>query len=231
MLTEIVSIVLAFILTGVTGNWLVQKWQHRNWLNEQMVQGEQKDYAALAELWDQLNILTSRRLWRMQRALIGIELTDEKVQERLSEYDVVLSEWNENFNSMIVRLTLFSGWELAGRLENEIQPAFVSADSRLHGIVRSRLEKKSYDRKLALTLRRDFNVLSRLLFEFNRDALRVVELRRVKIFYGVQLEFSESNIHKFRTWELLQALFKPGIKSLRVTRSASDFRTPLFTRN
>lgn len=97
MAIAIVSILLTFVLTGVIGNMLVQHWQYRNWINQQKFLGEEKQYYALTALWEELTNLASKRLWRMRRlhaALINGD--DEKIKERLNDYDLALSEWNQS---------------------------------------------------------------------------------------------------------------------------------------
>jgi hypothetical protein len=128
MATGIISIILTFILTGLIGNFLAQQWQQRNWMNQQKLQGEEKHYFALTALWEELMNLASRRLWRMRRLMNAlVEGDNQKIEERRNEYDAVLSEWNEKFQSMMVRLTLYASWELGQQLEAELQRSFLNS--------------------------------------------------------------------------------------------------------
>jgi hypothetical protein len=232
MATAITSIILTFVLTGLIGNFLAQQWQYRNWINQQKLQGEEKQYFALTALWEEAMNLASKRLWRMRRLLNAlVDGDDEKIEQRRNEHDVVLSEWNEKFQSMIVRLTLYASWELGQQLEAELQRSFVNKGSQLDRLTRARLATGTLDRKLVADLRRGFDDLSRQVFVFNRNTLRVVQYQRTRTYYGVEVEFTRSNLDRFRTWELLKALFKPGIPPFRVVRSAADLRPPLWSRS
>lgn len=223
MATAISSILLSFILTGLITNWLVQSWQQRNWLHQQRFLGEEKEYEALKELWMKLAGLASRRLWRMRRLLYAIRSADDElVRTRLADYDSTLSEWNEQLSPMFAQLTLLARWALTKDLERQLQYIFVISGYKLETLVKMRLAKGSCDNRIANELEREFNSLSRRLFIFNRDTLRVVQHQRTKTYNGVELEFNKSNLEKFGNWELLKALFKPGKKRLRVIRSPSD---------
>src|SRR5690242_2102495 len=107
MATAIVTVVLTFVFTGFLGHWLVPRWQHQNWVNEQRLLGEQKEYENLKLLCDEMMAFSSKRLWKMRRLANILTHTDDAlVQERLREYDNTLSDWNEKLNTFEVRLTL-----------------------------------------------------------------------------------------------------------------------------
>src|SRR5919197_433158 len=175
MLTTIASIVVTFIFTGVIGNLLLQKWQHRTWVNQQQFFGEEKHYFALTALWEELMNLASRRLWRMRRLLFAISDGDNaKIQQRLSEYDAVLSEWNEKFHSMSVRLTLYASRHLNEALEHELQQSFLIAGMHLEQLAKARRATGSADRKLLAEVRRQLNNLSAQISRFNLATLEAV---------------------------------------------------------
>lgn len=232
MATAIVSIILTFAFTGVVGNMLVQRWQYRNWINQQKFLGEEKQYFALTTLWEELTNLASRRLWRMRRLLAALTSGDnKKVEERLSEYDSALSDWNEKFNSMSVRLTLYSSWDLEWELENQLQRSFLNAGLRLERLTKARLATGAVDKKLVHELRLAFNDLNRALFIFNRSTLAAVQKQKSSTYYGVEVELKKATLENFGTWELLKALFKPGIEPFRVVRPAADLRPPFRGRS
>jgi hypothetical protein len=231
MATAITSIILTFVLTGIVGNFLVYRWQHRNWINQQKFSGEEKHYFALLALWEELMNLTAKRLWRMRRLLAVLTADNKKIEERLNEYSDVLSEWNEKFHSMSVRLTLYASWNLTFQLETELQRSFSNTGLQLERLAKTRLTTGAVNRTLLAELHGRFEELSREVFVFNRSTLRAVQAQRSRTYHGVEVEFTRSNLDQFGTWELLKALFKPGIAPLRVVRSASDLYGPLRTRD
>jgi hypothetical protein len=227
MTTAIVSVVLAFLLTGVVGNALVHRWQLRNWVSQQKFLGEEKRYYSLVALWEEVTKLGAKRLWRMRRLLSALADEDtDKIKERVIAYDSALSEWNESFHSVGARLTLFASWKLDRELEEELQRAFLNAGLKLERLTRSRLAGGAVDKRIAHELRLEFFDLSRLLFRFNRDTLRMVERQRSITYYGVEVELTKDNLETFGTWELAKALFKPGIEPFRVIRPSADLRPP-----
>jgi hypothetical protein len=232
MATAIISIILTFVLTGLVGNFLVYRWQHRNWISQQKFSGEEKHYFALITLWEELMNLASRRLWRMRKLLTVVSVGDNnKIEDRLNEYSEVLSEWNEKFHSMSVRLTLYASWNLTRQLETELQQSFLNTGLQLERLAKTRLTTGAVDRNLVARLNRQFEDLSRQVFVFNRTTLKAVQDQRSRTYHGVEVDFTRRNLEKFGTWELLKALFKPGIQPLRVVRSASDLYNPLRTRD
>jgi hypothetical protein len=231
-MTTVTSILLTFLLTGLIGNWLAQRWQQRNWMNQQRFLGEEKEYISLKDLWEQLSGLAAKRLWRMRWVLFAIDdKNDAAVQERLVEYTSVLSEWNEKFTPMCARLTLLTRWAFTYELDRGIQNDFVNAGLKLERLVKARLSNQHVDRRGTLMLHKEFDVLSGRLFAFNRDVLRAVERQRARTYYGVEVEYSKSNLEKFGNWQLLKALFKPGLKTLRITRPPSDSEPPIIARS
>src|SRR5437660_11662896 len=118
MATTLVSLFVGFILTGIVGAWLSQRWQHRSWINQQQILGEEKSYQDLKTVWDEVTTLSGKRQWRMRRLLYSIKAMNvEEANLRLKEYAYVVSEWNEKRNSFEVRLTLFAGWNFRTWLE------------------------------------------------------------------------------------------------------------------
>jgi len=225
MATTLISLFVGFILTGIVGTWLSQRWQHRSWINQQQILGEEKAYNDLKEVWNEVTALSAKRHWRMRRLLFALKGTDlELAKSRLEEYGSVVSDWNEKQNSFSVRLTLFARWNLTDRLE-ELQKTFVEVGAELERAFRTHASGGAVRRNLG-PLENRMNLLSHELFQFNRDVLRAVERQRAQTYYGTEIEFKESTLKHFGTWELVKALFKPGIEPLRVIRTSAELPRP-----
>src|SRR3954465_4156360 len=109
-MTAIVTVILSFLLTGLVGNSLLQRWQHRNWLSQQRFSLEDKEYQALSGLFQDLVKYSSQRHYRMRRLLRALSSSDEEgIKAKTADYDEALTEWNDIFNSLCVRLTLLAG--------------------------------------------------------------------------------------------------------------------------
>lgn len=231
MTTTIVSILLTFILTGVVANLLAHRWQYRNWINQQRFLGEEQEYLSLKLVWEELTTLSSRRLWCMRRLLLSLGTTDEEgICARLTEYEVALSEWNEKFNSLVVRLTMHASWSLEQELEVELQPSFVTAGQLLERVTTGRLRTGRADPRELGRLERQLNRLSRQVFVLSRDTLRVVQMHRTRTYYGIRVTLTPQNLERIGTWELLKALFKPGIPQLPIGSANAHLPPPLRSR-
>jgi hypothetical protein len=226
MVSTLISLVFGFILTGIIGTWLGQQWQHRSWINQQQILGEEKAYNDLKVVWDELASLSAKRLWRMRRLLLAVKGADlEKIKSRREEYDGVLSDWNEKLVSFSVRLTLFATWHLTTRLE-ELQKSFAEVGAELERACSTTVSDAAVQRRDLGRLEQRMKLLNYEVFSFNRDVLRAVETQRAKTYYGTEIKFGENTLEHFGTWELVKALFKPGIEPLRVIRTSAELPRP-----
>jgi hypothetical protein len=226
MATTLVSLFVGFILTGIVGTWLSQRWQHRSWINQQQILGEEKSYIDLKTVWDEVTTLSGKRQWRMQKLLYSIKAMNiEEANLRLQEYADVVSEWNEKQNSFAVRLTLFASWDLTTRLE-DLSSTFTELGVRLERLFRNTFKGVDDDPRELGRLEKRMMLLSHMVFQFNRDVLRAVERKRKQTYYGTEIKFGESTLEHFGTWELAKAMFKPGVKPLRVIRTSAELPLP-----
>lgn len=228
MATAILTVVLTFALTGLLGNWLLQQWQQRNWLNQQRFLGEQKEYENLKELCEEIVAHSGRRITKMRRLLAILANVDEKlIRRRLKAYDQELLEWNEKLGGFYVRLTFYAAYEMAGRLEREVQNEFVATGRALEGLTKSRLDGKIPTIRQIGQVETAFNIAGAAIKNYNRDLLRVLEIQKTKTYYGKKIELTEESLKHFPTWELFKGLFKPWIPKLSVVRPPTDLRPPL----
>ncbi len=227
MTVAIVTVLLTFVLTGIIGNLLVHRWQHRYWLNQQQFLGEEKEYLALKLLSEELASATGKRQSQMRRLLTVLRNSnDDLVRKRFSDYDAVVAEWNATLNSFLVRLTLYASHHLQFELEHDVQTRFWRIGTQLEQLTAERLSGGAVSGGAVVRLNKEMDQLSRRLFEFNRDLLKVVRSQKTKTYYGVSITFEEGNLSQFTTWELFKALFKPRIESLRVVRTPADLKFP-----
>lgn len=226
MATALVSLFVGFILTGIVGTWLSQRWQHRSWINQQQILGEEKSYQDLKTVWDEVTTLSGKRQWRMRRLLYSIKAMNiEEADVHLQEYRDVISEWNEKQKSFEVRLTLFASYNFTTRLE-KLSAAFTELGAELERSYRNRFKGIADDPRELAHLDSSMNLLNHVIFQFNRDVLRAVERKRKQTYYGTEIKFGESTLEHFGTWELAKALFKPGVKPLRVIRTSAELPLP-----
>lgn len=223
-MVTILSVVLAFLLTGVIGNKLVQRWQSRNWLLQQRFLGSEKEYVALKELADEIAVLLGARIYHMQR-LSGVlrhEL-DETVNTRLARYDEALVRWNERLTSFFVRLPLLADGGMAQELEQSIHSQLAAVGAQLERVVRDRSSRVMPSRATVGEIQRKLNMIQGRSVEFNKALMRVVEKRRRLLYDGSTIYLSGSTLEHFSTWQLFKALFSTRVNTLSVLRSPFDF--------
>lgn len=210
MATAVLTVLLSFVLTGLVANRLVQRWQFRNWLSQQRLSDEQKDLQALQDVFDEISRLSSKRHHRMVRLLAGVRSLDtDKIQQRLTDYDAAVVEWNEHLNPMYAKLTMHLSFQLTKRLEADIHSVFVDLGENLVRLADRKISDKPIDSSELFRLEHSLNTLQGRLFKFDRDILRYYLERKRATLYGESL--SENTLDALPTWELLKALFKPRI--------------------
>lgn len=217
----------AALVTGLFIRYLVQAWQARNWLNQQRLLGAEKKYSNMLTLFSDISDSASRRLTAMYRLgdALGFE-DDNRVKKRLEDYDDALRQWNEKLNGIYVRLTALLGQAESTRLEREVQDGFLRAGAKLEVLTRSRLKGEKISRRRREDVKPDLNHIQGLLRNFNRDFLNLLEVEHSTIYYGQFVEFNETNLDSFSTWELFKALLKKRVERHRVLRAPLDLPAP-----
>jgi hypothetical protein len=224
---QVLVVFVGFILTGVIGNKLLQSWQTRTWLQQQQFLGHEKDYALLRELAEQLSKEMGARLFHTKRLLMAIRsLSSEELEERVKKYDQSLITWNETLNSFYVRLTLYSHFYNASRLESEIQAAFASAGLKLEAQVRVRRMDRKADSSEVRVLDKELNVLQAKIFAYNRDLLKEVETQRALVYFGRTISYTIDNLSEFSNWDLIKALFVSNVDRHAITRPLINTSVP-----
>lgn len=210
MLTAIVTVLLTFLLTGLAANRVVQNWQHRNWRAQQHFADTEKAYGALQDIFDEVASLGSRRQHRMFRLLsILRDSNDDRIKERLSEYDGAVVEWNERLNVIYAKLTLHLEWRFTRRLDSEIQPLFVRLGRRLEMLTKRRLAGLEISDSEIRNTREALDRLQGELSVFHRDILKFLLDQKNKLYEAKKL--APETLQSFPTWELFKALFKPRV--------------------
>jgi hypothetical protein len=224
--TAIVTVILTFVLSTFLGNWLLQRWQQRNWLHQQSFLGEQKHYENLKELCDQILEYSNNRISKMHRLLIVLQIADsDLINTRLTDYDNALVRWNEAFGIFIVKLRFYARYDMAVRLD-DMQSNFVKAGHSLEQLVRSRLSGANVRNSDIGRLQVTFNELNGRIISYNRDLMRMLAIQKTRTYYGKQIILKRDTLEHFPTWELFKALFKPRIEPLRIVRTPTELSPP-----
>jgi hypothetical protein len=230
-MSAIITVILGFVLTGLIGNGLVQAWQQRNWLLQQRFLGHEKEYFALKDLADEIASLLGARVYHMQRLLHNLRRgSDEQLLSRVADYDDIVRRWNERLTSFYVRLPLLASYELAARLEASIQEKLARTGGNIDELVYQRRLGNAPDKNSVANLLRTLNTIQGRAINFNKDLLRIVEIRRMEVYYGEKVGFSLDNLGKFSTWQLVKALFIRDVNAFSIVRPTLDLQLPIRRR-
>lgn len=225
--STIISVVLGFVLTGLVGNHLVQRWQQRNWLIQQRFLGHEKEYIALKDLTDEIASLLGARIYNMQRLLFSLRRSsDEQLVTRLADYEDIVKRWNERLTSFYVRLPLLAYSDLGLQLESSVQTKLQVSSATIEELLNKRrggvIAEKSEVRSAGAAL----SSIQANAINFNKQMLRILESRRVEVYYGTKIAFTLGNIEKFSTWQLVKALFIRDVNAYSITRPTLDLQLP-----
>ncbi|CAO4137662.1 hypothetical protein [Methylorubrum extorquens] len=224
--TVIISVILSFILTGVTANWLIYRWQYRNWMNQQKFLGSEKKYEALKSHADEISRLASRRLSSMFRVVFAFDQSDDRLEERRKLYSDSVDDWNQNISSFFYKTTLYFSWEMTQRLEHDINARFVSIGSKIDKSIRILQSKDAILQIPKTSMLQELYSLQGELGNFNRDMLRHVIKQQSATYHGVELRYNESDLQYFSTWHLVKALFVTRVEDFRVVLTAFELEKP-----
>ena len=222
---SIVSVVVGAILTGIVGNMLVQRWQHRNWVRQQRFTGQEKAYLLLKDLCDALAKATAKRVFCMRRLAAAVYDNDQpRTGEVLEEYRAVVKEWNEGLAPFFTRLTFYADYDFTRRLEDSVHGAFVSVGREIERNIRIRKGQATGPLK-SVTV--DLDRLQSVVVDFNRDLARYAQDRHSEIYFGREMPYRLRYLSYFSNLDLIKALFVTEVDSHTVVRPSFDLPAPL----
>lgn len=100
--SKLLLALVTFVLTGIVGNWLVQRWQARTWIAQQRFLGFEKEYVALKDLVEEIGQLLGARIYYMQRLAFALRSgVPETVSLIAAEHDEAVRKWNERLASFL----------------------------------------------------------------------------------------------------------------------------------
>lgn len=217
-MVAIITTIVGFILTGVVGNRLLQNWQARNWLNQQNFLASEKEYDALKALSVEVSGAIAKRMYRTRRLLlIALSGNLNGFESAKSEYSESVKQWNEILPVFTVKMVFYADYDFSRRLEESIAREFSAISAGVDRSIRNTSDITQHVNALRSALAR-LDRLNAYSFEFNRDVLGTVERKRVRAYTGDKIAYSDHNIDKFSTYELIEALFIRDVDAHAVPR-------------
>ncbi len=229
-MTQIMSIVISFVLVTIVGNFLMQRWQQNSWLRQQQFLGQEKEYAALRDFFPELSGAIGSRLYLSKRLFSALQSKDiDFVEVTLRDYDNAITSWNEAIGRFYAQLTIYVNYEYTSKLESTIHLPFQTIGTMLEQGVRARRQGTfiaTQDKHQIEDILRGLNVANA---QFNRNLLRTIDEKRKSVYFGRRLEYTETNLSKYSTWELIKALFAGDVDSYAIICAPSDSRFPTLS--
>jgi hypothetical protein len=207
----------------VLGNWILQRWQQRNWVHQQHFLAGQKKYDNLKSLCEDILESSNGRLLKMRRLVFIMHGPEELIRERLKEYDSAQENWNHKLGIFLVKLRFYAAYEMATRLEKSIQLRFVATGSILERLTNTRLKGLAVPAGAVNDLERQLQKLNGSIVAYNRDLMGMLAAKENKVYYGKEIYLGPDTLKDFPTWELIKALFKPRIERHSIVRSPTEF--------
>ncbi len=201
------SIIATFLLSGVAANSLVQKWQYRNWVNQQRMLKAGIELEELKKLVEKITALADARNYRARKICRSINnISDEGLLKLRDDYDGAVTAWNDSWNLFCVKLTMYADFgRFVVPLEN-LQTKFVKAGGLLlYALKNSNNPDVSFAKR---DLEDVLNSLSGETFGFSRDLLRLVISKEKLAYEERKYVFSRDTLESTSLWKLIKFLFE-----------------------
>jgi hypothetical protein len=165
MFDELVPVVVGFALTTVLGGLLGTYLQRRSWDHQNEARLRDEEFRHADEVCAAISQLLDKRLYRMLRLFYSVRrlsndsTSTQDVEQRLSDYNSVLYEWNDRLNLNLALVGTYFGESARDWLDNQIYENFQRAGSDLETLYRH-AKASSESPVIAETLERELLLLN-----------------------------------------------------------------------
>lgn len=213
-------VLVGALLTAIVGNFLVQRWQLRNWREQQRQLGDQVALDDFKKLVEEISIKSADRHSAM-RSLVSSLAPDSRVdfESALTDYRQQLVIWNSSLNSFYVRIRHNVDYRWAIRLEHEIHDPFRNAGVEIEKVIRSR---KSGSPPNWQSLKGPKDLLDGLQarsYNFQRDLAAILISRKCEIFEGRKLYYAKGKLDEYSFLDLVKAIFVLAVDKHYIVRT------------
>lgn len=218
---SLITVLIGALVTAVGGNYLVQRWQQRNWFAQQRQLVHQQELTEMKLLFDDLSQAGDQRLFAMRRLLGTVaNPASDRVAATLENYRKEIAHWNTRLHSFFARMTLYHGWTFTKALEDRVHGGFRTAGQKLERLVRLRLSAKPIADSDVAEMSTMLDVQGGVLDEFYNGLMTDLQTRREEIVAGKRYRYDHKGLHHFSTGDLIKALFVSDVSGFYVIRPA-----------
>ncbi len=213
-------VLVGALVTAIVGNFLVQRWQLRNWKEQQRQLGDQVALDEFKKLVEEISIKSADRHTAM-RNLVSSLAPDSRIDFKgaLEDYRNQLSIWNGSLNSFYVRIrhNLNYGWAI--RLEHEMHDKFRIAGTEIEKVIRSRKAGSLPDWQSLEVPKELLNEIQASSYNFQRDLFTKFNSRKLEIFEGRRLYYREGALREYSFLDLIKAIFVVSVDEYYIIRT------------
>ena len=177
-MTDLLKLLVGFLLTTVFGGSLGHYFQNRAWRHQFRVRLLEAELASATRLFEDLSRLMDKRLYRMRQVHWKLKqpVLGEILEVHMERYREVLYEWNDALNRNLALTETYFGLDIKKTLEGTIYEEF----RRIGEVLESEYRKLSgggplYDsQKTAADLTR----LRDSIYRINVHMIRTIQQRQ-----------------------------------------------------
>jgi hypothetical protein len=172
MTNELIKLTAGFLLTTLCGSLLGFVFQRRHARYQWLRSRWEKELGEAQAVFEEVSRLLDRRLYRTRQLLWSFDRSSEVREEHLSEYRVVVTEWNDNINRILALLAIHFTAELRNAVDRDIGAEFVAIGRSFEQAIRteSTVDADKFEQRL--------NQLAGQIYGFNLRLLKDIQTRR-----------------------------------------------------
>lgn len=214
-------VLVGAIVTGIVGNFLVQRWQLMTWRIQQRQLGYQAELGELKKLLEEISIKSADRHNAMRRLIGSLAPNSSQDSDKaLIAYQEQLAIWNGSLNSIYVRIRLAVNYGYTIRFENDVHGHFYSAGQAIERVLRLRENGVSPNWSDLIEPKAQMDKVQGATYTFLRDFTDIVERRREEIYFGRRLPYEAEYLGEYSLLELVKAVFTSRVDRFYVVRPA-----------
>ncbi|WP_156367295.1 hypothetical protein [Novosphingobium sp. KN65.2] len=220
-MAAIVPVLVGALVTAIAGNFLVQRWQMRNWREQQRQLGYKAELDDLRKLIEEISTKYADRHNAMRNVISSLAPNSHLVlEEALDAYRGQVVIWNGALNSFYVRLRISIDYASAIRLEHDVHEPFALAGRKIEAVVRAKRQGEEISWRDLSEAKELLNKLQGTSYGFLRDLTTDYSDRRSEIFEGRKIFYRDGVLTEYSTFDLIKAIFALPIDKFYIIRTS-----------
>jgi hypothetical protein len=184
-MSELVPIVVGFLLTTVAGGGLGYFFQTRSWRHQHDAQRREAERERAEQAFEEVSRLLDKRLYRLDRLYSSLRPSADADHEavavaKMADYQAVLYEWNDNINRTLAVIQLYFGVDMRDRVDYVVGRELVELGRIVSQMWHDRAAAAGTDGPQDVDDR--LSKLHVMIYKFNLDMLRALQSGTVGLY-------------------------------------------------